>query len=173
MRQPLAVRATASQLKSLQKLYDHPDSSRTRTRVQMVLLSHGGYQIAEIAQITKQSAETVRRWLQRFLREGCSGLREAPHSGRPPQITPAIEVFLRECIEHRSPHEFGFVRATWTSALLAQAVRQQFRRQVTPECIRQHLAQVDVVCRRPTWTVKHIAKQQLGYAQKKAPLQGF
>jgi transposase len=173
MRQPLFVRATASQLKSMQKLYDHPDSPRTRTRVQMVLLSHDGYQIDEIAQITQQRDETVRRWLQRFLQEGCPGLREAPHSGRPPEITPTIEVFLRECIERRSPHDCGFVRATWTSAQLAQAIPQQFQRRVTPECIRQHLVQVEVVCRRPTWTVKPIAKQQPGYAPKKALLQGF
>ncbi len=150
MRQPLSVRATASQLKSLQKLYDHPDSPRTRTRVQMVLLSHGGYQVIEIAKITQQSDETVRRWLQRFIQEGCAGLREAPHLGRPPDITPAIEVFLRDCIEHRSPHDFSFVRATWTTALLARVVQQQFQRRVTPECIRQHLAHIDGVCRRPT-----------------------
>lgn len=173
MRQPLAVRATRSQLKCLQKMYDDPDSPRTRTRVQMVLMSHNGYPITEIAAITQQSDETVRRWLQRFRQEGCPGLQEAPHSGRPPEITPAVEIFLRECIEHRSPHDFGFVRATWTAALLAQAIQQRFHRRVTPECIRQHLAHVEVVCRRPTWTVKHIAQQQPGYAQKKALLPGF
>ena len=173
MRQPLYVRATATQVKCLHKLYDKPDSPRTRTRIQMILLSVDGYQVDEIAQITNQSDETVRRWLQRFLQEGCAGLREAPHSGRPPDITPAVELFLRDCIEHRSPHTFGFVRATWTAALLAQVVKRQYHRAVTAECIRQHLTQVDVVCRRPTWTVKHVAKQQPGYAQKKAPLQGF
>jgi transposase len=134
----------------------------------MILLSLGGYQVDEIAKITNQSDETVRRWLQRFRQEGCAGLREAPHSGRPPDITPTVELFLRDCIEHRSPHAFGFVRATWTAALLAQVVTRQYHRAVTSECIRQHLAQIDVVCRRPTWTVKHIAKQQPGYAQKKA-----
>ncbi len=173
MRQPLYVHPTATQFKCLQKLYDHADLPRTRTRAQMILLSAEHYQVGEIATITKQSDETVRRWLQRFLQEGCAGLQEAPHSGRPPAITPTIELFLRDCIEHRSPHDFGFVRATWTAALLAQVIQQQYHRKVTAECIRQHLAQIDVVCRRPTWTVKHVATQKSGYAQKRAQLPSF
>jgi hypothetical protein len=43
---------------------------------------------------------------------------------------------------------------------------------VTPECIRQHLHRLGFVCRRPTWTVKHLARQQPGYAQKKGPSPG-
>jgi transposase len=138
----------------------------------MVLLSQAGYDVSVIAAITQQSDETIRRWLHRFGAAGCDGLLELPHPGRPPDITLAIETFLWECIAHHSPHEFGLVRATWTTALLAQVVKRQLRIRVTGECIRQHLAQLDIVCRRPTWTVKHIARQQPGYAQKKARLPG-
>ena len=172
MRPPLQIRVTAQQRMRLQYLYDQADSPRTRTRVQMVLLSQAGYAVAAIATITQQSDETVRRWLHRFAEEGCDGLLELPHVGRPPDITPVIDTFIRECIVHRSPHEFGFVRATWTTALIAKVVERRFQIRVTDECIRQHLAQLDIVCRRPTWTVKHIAHQQPGYAQKKAPLLG-
>jgi len=173
MRMPLRLKPMRGrQWSRLREMYDQAQCPRLRRRVQMVLLAREGYPTAEIARITRQSRVTVRRWLQRFTAEGCDGLREAPRSGRPPVITTAIEAFLRQVVV-RSPREFGFARPGWTTALLARLIRRQFRRAVTDECVRQHLALVDGVCRRPTWTVKYRAKEQPGYAQKKAGLQGF
>ena len=156
----------------LRSLYRTTHCPRTRLRVQMVLLSSEGHAVNPIAGITHQSDDTVRYWLKRFLAEGWRGLLEAPHPGRPPAITPAVEQFLYECLQH-SPRDYRISRPTWTTALLAQVVRRRLKITVTDECIRQHLERVAGVCRRPTWTVKHLARQQPGYAQKKAGLQGF
>jgi len=170
MRQPLQLKPVRGrQLNRLREMYDQADCPRLRRRVQMVLLAQAGYVIQEIARITRQSAVTVRRWLHRCEAEGCAGLMEAPRSGRPPAITTAIEAFLREAVV-KSPRDYGYARPGWTTALLARLVRRQFKRAVTDECIRQHLAQVEGVCRRPTWTVKYRAQAQPGYAQKKAGL---
>jgi transposase len=132
----------------------------------MVLLSHDDYSVEEIAKITRKSDDTVRYWLHRFQQGGCSGIDEAPHSGRPPQITASIETFLHECIP-QSPRAFKLNRPGWTTALLVKLVKRRFKVSVSDECIRQHLQRVHAVCRRPTWTVKHLAQQQPGYAQKK------
>jgi transposase len=137
----------------------------------MVLLSHDGYSIAEIAKITRKSDDTVRYWLHRFQQGGCAGLLEAPHSGRPPEITASIETFLHECVP-QSPRNFKINRPGWTTALLAKLVKRRFHVSVSDECIRQHLQHVNAVCRRPTWTVKYLAQQRAGYAQKKAQFQG-
>jgi transposase len=132
----------------------------------MVLLSHQGYSLQEIAAITGQSDETVRRWLHRFHRRGCPGLREAPRSGRPAKISPAVEQLLRQWAQ-LCPRELDVQRPTWTTANLTRLVRRLLGIRVTAECIRLHLHRLDFVCRRPTWTVKHLARQQPGYAQKK------
>jgi transposase len=172
MRPPLQLKPIRGrQLRRLRQMYDRADCPRLRRRVQIVLLAQAGYPIAEIARITRQSAWTVRRWLHRFEAEGCAGLEEAPRSGRPPAFTTAIELFLREAVA-RSPRDYGYARPGWTTALLACLVRRQFKRSVTAECVRQHLARVDGVCRRPTWTVKYRAQAEPGYAQKKAGLPG-
>ncbi len=172
MRQSLQLKPIRGrQLNRLRKMYDQADCPRLRRRVQIVLLANSGYATREIARITRQSPMSVRRWLHRFEAEGCAGLLEAPRSGRPPAITTAIETFLREAVV-KSPRDFGYARPGWTTALLAKLVRRQFKRAVTDECIRQHLAQVDGVCRRPTWTVKYRAQAEPGYAQKKAGLPG-
>jgi transposase len=172
MRPGLTIkRLTPHQLQRVQDVYDQTEHPRVRRRAQTVLLAQAGYRTAEIASITRYSAMQVRRLLHRFADEGCASLDEGPRSGRPAQITPAVESYLREVVV-QSPHEFGFARPGWTTQLLARLVRRQFKRTVSAECLRQHLAQIEIVCRRPTWTVKHKAEAQPGYAQKKAGLRG-
>jgi transposase len=132
----------------------------------MVLLSNQGRHPAEIAAITQQSDDTVRRWLQRFEDEGCTGLIERPRSGRPAQVTDAVDQFLWKCM-HKSPRKFGVDRPFWTTSDLAGVLKRKLGVTVTDECVRQHLLTLNFVCRRPTWTVKPVAQQQPGYAQKK------
>lgn len=173
MRPPLRVNGLRGRQRTrLRSLYHTTRCPRTRLRVQMVLLSSADYSVAQIARISQHSDDTVRHWLKRFLAEGWRGLLEAPHPGRPPTLTPAVEQFLYECLR-RSPRDYRISRPTWTTALLAQVVWRQLKIKVTDECIRQHLERIEGVCRRPTWTVKHLARQQPGYAQKKAGSRDF
>ena len=151
MRPPLRVTGLrGQQLVRLQALYRTTRCPRTRLRIQMVLLSRQGYSVNEIAGITHQSEDTVRRWLHRFMREGCAGVPESPRAGRPAAITPAVEQFLRECVR-QTPREFGLRRPSWTAALLAAVVWRRFKVKVTDECIRQHLQRIDAVCRKPVY----------------------
>jgi transposase len=173
MRPPLRVTGLRGrQAARLRSLYRTTDCPRTRLRAQMILLSSEGYPVAEIADITHQSDDTVRRWLQRFLDQGWRGLLEAPRSGRPAAISPAVEQFLAEYLRG-SPRDYHISRPTWTTALLAQVVQRRLKIAITGECVRQHLERLDGVCRRPTWSVKHLARLKPGYAQKKAGLLDF
>jgi transposase len=173
MRAPLRVgRLRGRQAACVQRLFQTTDCPRTRLRAQMVLLSSDGYPVGEIAAITHQSDDTIRHWLRRFLDQGWRGLLEAPRSGRPAAITPAIEQFLHDCLQG-TPRDFRISRPSWTTDMLAQVVRRRLKIDVTGECIRQHLERIEGVCRRPTWTVKHLARLKPGYAQKKAGLPGF
>ena len=156
----------------LKRLYQQAHCPRFRIRVQMVLLSIAGSSLGEIAGFVRESDETVRRWLHRFLAEGCDGLVERKHAGRPARLTPEMDCFVLTCIE-KSPRDVGFDRSIWTTALMAKAVERRFGVAVTDECVRQHLAKNEAVCRRPTWSVKHLAQQEPGYTQKKPRLPGF
>lgn len=172
MRPPLKLKLVRGrQLHRLREMYDQAQCPRLRRRAQIILLAQAGYAVTEIVQITRQSPWTVRRWLHRFMVEGCEGLWEAPRSGRPPEITPAIELFLRDAVV-KSPRDYGLAWPNWTTHLLSQVIKRRFKREVSDDCVWQHLRAVGGVCRRPTWTVRHRAEVQPGYAQKKARLQG-
>src|SRR5262245_3207134 len=166
MLQPLHVAAGGRQLSCLRATLRRSPCPRARLRAQMVLLSHQGYSPQEIAAITRQSDVAVRRWLHRFRRHGCPGLREGTRPGRPPMVTPAVEQLLRDWAL-LSPRQLGVHRPSWTCAKLAGLVERLLGVRVTDECIRQHLPRLDFGCRRPTWTVKHLAQAQPGYAQKR------
>jgi transposase len=89
---------------------------------------------------------------------------------------PAPLIYLSKTGNYRvvkSPRDFSVHRPSWTTALLAKLVKDRFKIDVTEECIRQHLERLDIVCRRPTWTVKHKAQEKPGHAQKKGLLQGY
>ncbi len=170
MRQPLRLKPIRGrQLNRLRQLDDPAKCPRLRRRVPMVVLVQAGAAPTEAARMTRQSSLTVGRWPHRFEAEGWAGLVGAPGSGRPPVIRAALETFFREVVV-RSPRDFGLARPGWATALLARLVRRHLKRSVTAEWVRQPLAQV---CRRPPWAVKHRAKEEPGYAPKKAGLPGF
>src|SRR5262249_38580414 len=158
MRPPLKVRARGRQLRRLREMFRRTRCPRTHLRVLMVLLAHQGRSVGEIARTTHQSPETVRRWLHRFRDAGGAGLHAAPHTGRPPAVPPARERLLRAWV-FRSPRDFGIPRPTWTTAGLAKLLQRRCKVRVTDECVRRHLGRRGIVCRRPTWTVKHLARQ--------------
>lgn len=106
------------------------------------MYDQAGYETSEITQITRQSCWTIRRWLHRFMTDGCEGLWEGLRSGHPPEITPAIELFLREAIV-KSPREYGQTQPNWTTALLGKVIKRRFKCEVSEECVRQHLHVVD------------------------------
>jgi transposase len=141
----------------LRELYAHSRQPRVRRRGQIILLAHDGYGTSEIAKIARQSPMTIRRTFHRFMERGCAGLVGELRPGRPAPVTAAMDAYLRAAVV-QSPHDFGLARPGWTTQLLARLVRRQFHRTVSDECIRQHLARIGGVCRRPTWTVKHIAQ---------------
>lgn len=172
MRPPLELKPVRGrQLNRLRAMYDQAECPRLRRRAQTILLAQAGYETTEITQITRQSCWTVRRWLHRFMADGCEGLWEGLRSGRPPEITPAIELFLRAALV-KSPRDYGLRQPNWTTMLLSKVIKRRYKCEVSDECVRQHLHDVDGVCRRPTWTVRHRAEAQPGYAQKKGQFQG-
>jgi transposase len=143
MRAPLRVRVRGRQLHCLRQLFRHSRCPRTRLRAQMVLLCQHGYPVEEIARITEQSDDTIRRWLNRFNNKGCAGLREQPRWGRPAKVTAEVELLLRQwALQSR---DLGVNRPSWTTANLARLVERLLGVRVTDECIRRHLHRLDLV----------------------------
>lgn len=103
MRKPLEIpELTAAEAEALDTLYRTTRDVRLRTRAQIVLLAGEQRLIAPaIARIVRESDQTVRVWLKRWLAEGLAGLQDRPMPGGPRKITAARDFFTRH---NQQPH---------------------------------------------------------------------
>src|SRR5689334_14342734 len=103
MRRPLTIPdPTATELDALASLYRTTRDARLRTRAQMVLLAAEQHLTAPaIAAIVRESDQTVRNWLKRWLAEGLAGLHDRPMPGAPTKVTPAYTAQLLLIVRRR------------------------------------------------------------------------
>lgn len=91
---------------------------RTMERARIILGLAAGKATNEIAEQVGIVRQTVRRWEQRFLRQGTKGLEDAPRSGRPRLIQPD----KIEQIVHKTTQETPLDSTHWSTRSLAQEV---------------------------------------------------
>jgi transposase len=149
-------------LADLRARYDATTDADLRLRYQMILLAHQQRAVAEIAQITYRSRDTVERVLTRFRDGGLDAVPRRFAPGSAPTISPAWTAELLRVIE-LDPHAVGVDRASWTTGRLATYLAEQTGIAVGAETVRVALHANDYVCKRPTWTLKRKAEAQDGY----------
>jgi len=159
---------TEEQLSELSKTYRDTKDVRIRTRAQMVLLACEQHLTAPcIAQIVRENAGTVRRWLKRYLVRGIEGLRDEPRSGAPSKTTKAYQEQLLAAVRRR-PRSQGQLYSMWTLQRLAAYMAEQTGISVSTETIRRLLARHEIVFSQPQHT---ISSPDPDYAQKKKTIE--
>jgi hypothetical protein len=88
MAPPLQVTLDQAAHDELERRYHTTRDATTRTRYQMILLRAEGHRVAEVAQLTRCSPDTVRRVLKRYLAGGPDAVPHRPHLGQPPHDPP-------------------------------------------------------------------------------------
>lgn len=66
-----------------------------------------------IAQIVRESDQTVRNWFKRYESEGIEGLKDAPRPGSPGKVTSEYVCQLVEVVRLR-PRTLGLPFSMWT-----------------------------------------------------------
>ena len=137
------------QLDELKELYRATKDVRLRTRSQMILLAaEQGMTAPAIAQIVRESDQTVRNWFKRYQAEGMEGLKDAPMPGAPRKVTPEYVKQLVEVVRLR-PRSLGLPFSLWTLARLADYLAEQTGIRVEGETVRVHLKEAEIVLSRP------------------------
>jgi transposase len=151
-----------AQVAALRQLYDTTPHAKLRLRSHIVLLTHQGRSVAEIAAIVLRSRDTVERVLKRFLQGGIAALPPRTAPGRAPTVTPEWKAELLRVLD-LDPHTVGIHSTNWTTSLLATYLAAQTQVAVTAETVRLYLHAAGGVCKRPTWPLKRKAAEQPGY----------
>jgi transposase len=150
MRQPLEIAPlTEEEVGALDAVYRATKDVRVRTRAQIVLLAgEQRLSVAAIARIVRESGQTVRNWLKRYVAEGVEGLRDRPMPGGPAKITEGYEEQLCTAARRR-PRSMGQPYSLWTLERLAEYMAEQTGIRVSYETIRRALAAGGIVLSRP------------------------
>jgi len=137
------------EIAELETLYDSTRDVRLRTRAQMILLAAERDMTApEIAKIVRRDRQTVRRWLNRYRKEGVDGLHDAPRSGAPGKVTDAYREQLIATVQ-RNPKGLGLSYEGWTLKRLARYLAQETGIRVSYETVRLHLKDAGIVLSDP------------------------
>jgi transposase len=151
---PIQIPALSEEQSSaLEALYRTTRNVRLRTRAQMVLLAVEKRLTAKaIAEIVRESEETVRRWLKRYLAADINGLPDAPRSGAPAKVTDTYRERLLQAVRRR-PRSLGQPSSMWTLQRLADYLAEQTGIRVGDETIRLYLKAAGIVLSRPQHTI--------------------
>jgi len=84
---------------TLEAMHIYQPSPQVRVRAHMILLSHRGYPLQEIASILDVTRQTVSLVINNWESLGIAGLYDEPRSGRPHSLTPEDEAFVKGLIE--------------------------------------------------------------------------
>ena len=125
------IRLTEEEDAQLREMEQDPYlKPKVRLRTQVLRLSNGGSNMEKIASYTGRSAASIARDFDRWSERGFGGLADGAAPGNPPRITEEV----REYMEQRLSEE-----RTWNATQLAEALKEEFGLEVTPEAVRQHM----------------------------------
>ena len=152
--------------RALEHDYRYGKKRLVRQRSHIVLLAGQLSSQAEVARVVGCSVDTVHRTLARYEQAGRADLhgpvrrrnpRTRRHLGWLKSLAAALAAGPRAC---------GVDRPTWTAPLLATYLAEQTGVAVSERTVRRGLSELDYVCRRSTWVLRHRAEAEPDYLPK-------
>lgn len=120
------LRLTLKQRRQLRQSERAHPAPRVRWRARLVLACAKASSLLQVAHSFDCSWRTVKSAVRRYQSDGLTGLADAPHTGRPPKVKPAVRRQLAQALETQ-PQASGLPGYRWT----AQRVRHYLARQQT------------------------------------------
>jgi transposase len=102
----------------------HSKEARVFRRAQAVREVVTGQTVKAVSSTFHFTNSALRKWVQRFAREGTGGLLDRPRSGRPAKMTGEIETRLNHLID-QDPLQHGSIHSQWNCRELATVWSQQ------------------------------------------------
>jgi transposase len=132
---PLKSHFPAHALSTLDTVLKQTKEARVFRRAQAVHAVVAGQHVAAVAAPFQLANSALRKWVQRFAREGPRGLLDRPRSGRPPKVTCELAQHLNRLVD-QDPLQHGALSSQWSCRELATVLAQQTGIQLGRESVR-------------------------------------
>lgn len=106
-------------------LIESDDKHKVGIKLYAILQLSKGKASRELEELYGTSFKQILNWAARFDSQGIEGLKDKPHSGRPPRITLQQLEQLR-CVLLDSPEKQGYNSGTWSGPLVQDFVNTRF-----------------------------------------------
>jgi putative transposase len=121
-----------SERKTLLEYYRKSSDPAIRLRAHILLLLADAHPWSRIAAMLYTSTSTIRRWKDRFRREGLAEILES-RRGRPVACLYGWAVLAVRWVTEKTPRDFGFLRSRWSCATVVLLLLEQRNVQVSAE----------------------------------------
>ena len=121
---PLSSHFSHDALPTLDTFMKHSKEARVFRRAQAVREVAAGQTVKAVSDTFHFTNSALRKWVQRFAREGTGGLLDRPRSGRPAKMTGALQSQLNQLVD-QDPLQHGSIYSQWSCRELATVLSQQ------------------------------------------------
>jgi transposase len=135
---PLKSHLPDDALTTLATILKQTREARVFRRAQAVRAVVTGQHIKTVSATFHMANSALRKWVQRFARQGPQGLLDRPRSGRPPKVTCELAQHLNRLID-QDPLQHGSLYSQWSCRELATVLAQQTGVQLGRESVRRVL----------------------------------
>ena len=120
---PLKSHFPENALRTLETVLKQTQKARVFRRAQAVREVVAGHHITTVSATFHLANSALRKWVQRFAREGTGGLLDRPRSGRPTKMTGELETQLNRLVD-QDPLKHGSIHSQWSCRELAGVLSQ-------------------------------------------------
>lgn len=110
----------------LKRSYKGATNPREKERYHALWLKATGYKRAEICSLLATGERSLGRWIQSYLRDGLSALKDKPQQGNNRKLTTKQKNQIKNLIHKKKPEDLGFEGNFWDVSLLQRLIQEKF-----------------------------------------------
>ena len=95
-------------------------------RRKAIELLRSGLQPVEVAKLVGVDRRSVRRWKAAYRQKGMAAIKAKPAEGRPSRLSPQLRKAILRMLR-QGPAVCGYKKKEWTYALIAKAIKKNFK----------------------------------------------
>lgn len=157
----IVIRSTWTQRRKLQQLSQRSNDARLIKRTLAMVWLFRGRRVSTISDALLVARSSIYRWAHWFEQDGIAGLFRGRGGRIATRVTDVLLDQLHELLDE-TPRTLGYLRTTWSSELLAIALRDVYGVVIHPSTVRRALRRTDFRWRRarPTLCIRDPRKAE-------------
>jgi transposase len=134
----IVIRGTWTQRRQLQRLSQRSKDAGLMRRSLVLSWLLRGRSVSDVSENLIVARSTVYRWVGWFCEDGIAGLERGP-GGRSASVVTDTLMDALETLLDETPRNFGYLRTTWSSELLAKALYEYYGLELHSSTVRRVL----------------------------------